>query len=178
MGLEKYSNENMREISMVEIAYEILEDENNTVSFNELYNQVAKEKELTDDEKTEYIAQFYTDLNVDGRFISVGSNVWGLKQWYPYDKTEEDIVVLEEAEIPKKKKKKKKKKSDTDNIDEEPEEDYLKEDLTDVDAGFAEEDNVNLFGQMDEEREDAEDDDFEGDEEETDDLDTDENEEK
>ena len=37
---------------------------------------------------------------------------------------------------------------------------------------------MNLFGQMEEEREDAEDDTFEGDEEETDDLDVDDEEEK
>lgn len=177
MGLEKYAKEDMKEISMIEIAYEFLQDENQSVSFSDLYNKVAKGKEFTEEDKKTFISQFYTDLNVDGRFIPVGSNVWGLKQWYPFDKTEEDIIKLEEVERPKRKKKKRK-KSDTDTIDDEPEEDYLKEDLQDVDGGFSEDDDVNLFGQMEEEREDAEDDTFEGDEEETDDLDVDDEEEK
>ncbi|MFB9973725.1 DNA-directed RNA polymerase subunit delta [Allobacillus sp. SKP2-8] len=174
MGLEKYANEDMKEISMIEIAYEYLQDENQSVSFSDLYNKIAEEKEMSEQDKKTFISQFYTDLNVDGRFIPVGSNVWGLKQWYPFDKTEEDIIKLEEVERPKRKKKKRK-KSDTDTIADEPEEDYLKEDLQDVDAGFSEEDDGNLFGQ---EEEESEDEFFDEDEEEVEDFDEDDEEEK
>ncbi|MBR7554069.1 DNA-directed RNA polymerase subunit delta [Allobacillus sp. GCM10007491] len=173
MGLEKYANEDIREVSMIEIAYEYLQDENQSVSFSDLYNKIAEEKEMTEEDKKKFISQFYTDLNVDGRFIPVGSNVWGLKQWYPFDKTEEDIIKLEEVERPKRKKKKRK-KSDTDTIDDEPEEDYLKEDLQDVDAGFSEEDDGNLFGQAEEESEDE----FFDEDEEVEDFDEEDEEEK
>ncbi|MFC0013957.1 MULTISPECIES: DNA-directed RNA polymerase subunit delta [Allobacillus] len=173
MGLEKYANEDMKEISMIEIAYEYLQDENQSVSFSDLYNKIAEEKEMSEQDKKTFISQFYTDLNVDGRFIPVGSNVWGLKQWYPFDKTEEDIIKLEEVERPKRKKKKRK-KSDTDTIEDEPEEDYLNVDLQDVDAGFSEEDDGNLFGQAEEESEDE----FFDEDEEVEDFDEEDEEEK
>ncbi|PWZ93323.1 DNA-directed RNA polymerase subunit delta, partial [Staphylococcus pseudintermedius] len=38
------------------------------------------------------IVQFYTDLNTDGRFLSVGDNVWGLRDWYSVDDIEEKIA--------------------------------------------------------------------------------------
>ncbi|MQH79788.1 DNA-directed RNA polymerase subunit delta, partial [Escherichia coli] len=36
--------------------------------------------------------QFYTDLNTDGRFLNVGENLWGLRDWYSVDDIEEKIA--------------------------------------------------------------------------------------
>ena len=38
------------------------------------------------------IVQFYTDLNTDGRFLNVGENLWGLRDWYSVDDIEEKIA--------------------------------------------------------------------------------------
>src|SRR5699024_8147805 len=54
----------------------------------------------------------------DGRFLALGSNVWGLKRWYPVDQIDEEISMT-----PKKKKKSSKKDAEEEIIDEEEDED-------------------------------------------------------
>ncbi|MGP4072343.1 DNA-directed RNA polymerase subunit delta [Piscibacillus sp. B03] len=144
MTLEKYTKEELKEVSMVEVAYEILAEEKKAMNFNEIFELIAEAKEFTQEEKEEYIVQFYTDLNIDGRFMSVGSNIWGLKKWYPYDQQEDDTISFNE-EIPKKKKKKKKKEDDAELLEDEVEPELGEEDFT------IEEDDEELFDDDDDE---------------------------
>lgn len=64
----------------------------------------------SDEEIRERLAQFYTDLNVDGSFISLGDNTWGLRAWYPFESIDEATVGEneedEEDDRPKKKRRK------------------------------------------------------------------------
>ncbi|MBO8156604.1 MAG: DNA-directed RNA polymerase subunit delta [Bacillaceae bacterium] len=127
MSLEKYTQEELAEMSMINIAMEILLEQKQAMDFKEIFDRVAELKGLTPEEKEELIAQFYTDLNIDGRFMTVGSNLWGLKRWYPVDQIEEDITPT----VRKKKKKKAKKKVE-DEIDIMDDEDLL-DDEDDID---------------------------------------------
>ncbi len=110
VSLTKYSKEEVKEMSMIDIAYEIMLEENQAKNFQDIFKLVAEARDFSEEEKQQFISQFYTDLNIDGRFLSVGSNLWGLKHWYPFDQTVEDAFVAEEK--PKKKKKKKKAKEE------------------------------------------------------------------
>src|SRR5699024_3096571 len=56
-------------------------------------NEVAKLKNFTDAQRQDLLARFYTDLNVDGRFMTLGSNVWGLERWYPVVQTTEKSLA-------------------------------------------------------------------------------------
>ncbi|MDQ0160579.1 DNA-directed RNA polymerase subunit delta [Alkalibacillus salilacus] len=138
MSLEKYTQEEIQEMSMIDIAYEIMLGDHQAKNFQDMYQLVAEAKEFSQKEKEQYISQFYTDLNIDGRFLSVGSNLWGLKHWYPFDQTVEDAFVAEEK--PKKKQKKKKK-----DKAEEPaaEDETLLED--DIDTSGEESESEELF---------------------------------
>ncbi|SFB26133.1 DNA-directed RNA polymerase subunit delta [Lentibacillus halodurans] len=118
MSLKNYSREELEVKSMVELANERLWDEKKAMDFNELYDQIAEFKGFTEEQKQEYIAQFYTDLTLDGRFLTVSSGVWGLKRWYPVEQMDEIVSTA-----PKKKKAKKKKKEEVPR--EEPEEGNL-----------------------------------------------------
>lgn len=40
----------------------------------------------------ETIARLYTTLSLDGRFLSVGHNLWALRDWYPLEKREADVA--------------------------------------------------------------------------------------
>nr|WP_245301552.1 DNA-directed RNA polymerase subunit delta [Virgibacillus natechei] len=85
---------------MIELATSELLDVKKALSYNEIFDRVAELKEFSAEEKKENIAQFYTDLNVDGRFITIGQNMWGLKRWYPVEQMDEEVTAA-----PKKKKK-------------------------------------------------------------------------
>src|SRR5690625_3688631 len=80
-------------MSMIELANIILAEEKEAMNFNDLYSKIAERKEFSDSEKEANIARFYTDLNVDGRFTTLGSNIWGLKRWYPVDQTSEKSLA-------------------------------------------------------------------------------------
>lgn len=99
MSLKQYSHADVKQMAMIELANSVLVEEKKALHFKDIFDKVAEMKELSEEEKTAYIAQFYTDLNVDGRFITIGENMWGLKRWYPVEKMDE------EGGAPKKKKK-------------------------------------------------------------------------
>ncbi|WP_079528315.1 DNA-directed RNA polymerase subunit delta [Halobacillus hunanensis] len=160
MSVKELSKEQIEEISMIDFATLILKDQREAMDFNDIFDRISSMKGFTEAQKEEYIAQFYTDLNVDGQFMTIGTNRWGLKSWYPVEQLEEEI-----ANLPQKRKKKKKKKPSKLLEDELGAEGY---DDNDDDL----EDDIDL---TDEDLDLDEDDDYEGDYEE-DDLDEEEKE--
>lgn len=107
MTSKKRTKELMEKRPMIELAALILGDNKSDMSFKELFDQVADMKGLNDAQRNELLARFYTDLNMDGRFMTLGSNVWGLKKWYPANQTTEKSLAAsrkkeqEEAELEK-----------------------------------------------------------------------------
>ena len=165
MSLKELAPEQLQEMSMIEMAFYILEKNKQAVSFQELWDQLVEAVGMSEEEAKAKIAQFYTDMNIDGRFISVGENRWGLRSWYPVDQIEDDAI----AET-KTKKKKKKKAVVEDDLDEEFDEDeFDDEDLDLLDDEDYDEDDEDLddddFDEDDDfDDDDLDDDDFEDDE--------------
>ena len=102
----QYSKEELSEMSLIEIAYEIMLDKKKAIPFSEIIEELKKLLGHSDEEIKSKIAQFYTDLNIDGRFLSLGENQWGLRIWYPVDQVVEEIVNPVKAKKKKKAKKK------------------------------------------------------------------------
>lgn len=98
MELEKFKDANKDELSMIEVAHEILHQRGETMAFADLTNEIQVYLGKSDEEIRDRLAQFYTDLNIDGSFISLGDNVWGLRSWYPYDSIDEALVHGEDEE--------------------------------------------------------------------------------
>src|SRR5699024_11190955 len=95
---------------MIEVAHAILEERGDIMDFSDLVNQIQNYLEKSDQEIRESLPQFYTDLNIDGSFISLGDNRWGLRSWYPIDSIDEEVTHAgeeEEDELPRRKKRKK-----------------------------------------------------------------------
>jgi len=160
MSLDQYTPEQLKEMSMLEVAYEIFLGRKDAITFNELVDEVAKVLELSQEEVQAKVSQFYTDINIDGRFITLGDNRWGLRTWYPYEQIDEEVTHTEK---PKKKKKSKKKDEDDDILGF----DDLDEDDLDFDEDYDEEDeDLDDIDEEEEEFDDVdEDEDFDDDEE-------------
>jgi len=109
LELKKLDGINKNELSMVEVAHAILEAKNEVLDFNQLLVEIQEYMELSDEALEARMARFYTDLNIDGSFISLGDNRWGLRDWYPIDSIDEEIATsMEDEEVKKPRKKRKK----------------------------------------------------------------------
>ena len=110
MELSIFDGLNKDELSMIEVAHAILEERADVMDFSDLVNQIQNYLGKSDSEIRDALAQFYTDLNIDGSFISLGDNRWGLRSWYAIDSIDEEVnhgLEDEEEDAPRRKKRKK-----------------------------------------------------------------------
>lgn len=107
MEFERFDGQNRNELSMIEVAHAILEQNGEVVEFATLLKQIKEFLGLSAEVVQRETPQFYTDLNIDGSFISLGENRWGLRSWYPVDFIDEEVTQGNEDETPRRKKRKK-----------------------------------------------------------------------
>ncbi|MDN4524760.1 DNA-directed RNA polymerase subunit delta [Fictibacillus fluitans] len=130
--IKTHSKEEIMEMAMVEIAFEILKEEKDTISFYDLVKRIKDLKGISEAAVQRRLAHFYTDMNIDGRFVSLGDNKWGLKAWYPIESSEEE---LGNTNKPTKRKKVVAEDEDFEDYDEDFEEEDF--DALDADDEFA-----------------------------------------
>jgi DNA-directed RNA polymerase subunit delta len=128
VSLKQLSKEELRQTSFIELAHEIMTDKKQAVTFQELLKEIKRLLEISESEVKSRLVQFYTDLNIDGRFIALGENRWGLREWYPVDQIEEETVPTMKSTKKKKAKKKVEEDLDLDEFEDLDEED-LDDDL-------------------------------------------------
>nr|WP_246593628.1 DNA-directed RNA polymerase subunit delta [Evansella tamaricis] len=136
-------------MAMLEVAYELLKESRASNDYYALLKEVAATKGLTEEQMTKRIAHLYTEMSVDGRFVNVGDNQWGLRAWFPFDQTEEE---LSQANKTRKKKRR-----------EEDEDDYLEDDEEDFDEFEDLEDELDELANEEDEDYDSDDDDDDAD---------------
>lgn len=161
---------------MVDLAFLILKKANEPYYYPDLMKEVARHRGLTNEQATNMIAQLYTEINIDGRFACVGTNLWGLKRWYPLEKSEDPVVGAKRPRIIN--------DEDDDDLDEDPvfsadeedaadeDDDLFDNDEDDVDEDVIVDDEVEdeeeeIEGEEldeEEEEEDEEEEEFEGEE--------------
>lgn len=193
MRLYDLEGTNRSELSMIEVAHAILEETGEVLDFNVLLVRVKEYLGMSEAELERRMTHFYTNLNIDGSFISLGENRWGLRSWYPIDSIDEEILsTVDEDEVKIRRKKRKKLNafatSEDDDVidynDDDPEDSYSadedeeeedlekEEDLDEVKDEDAEDLDVAIDDDMDDVPESIEedltliDDDFEEEEEE------------
>ncbi|HAP6403864.1 TPA: DNA-directed RNA polymerase subunit delta [Enterococcus faecium] len=149
MEISVFEGANKSELSMIEVAHAILEQRGDVMDFSDLANQIQNYLGKSDSEIRDSLAQFYTDLNIDGSFISLGDNRWGLRSWYAIDSIDEEVnhgMDEEDEDTPRRRKRKKVNafiNDDEDAID------YNDDDPEDTD--LTEEDDDDLFDDDDDE---------------------------
>lgn len=152
VSLQQLTHDEIDHLSMIELGVKILKEENKAMNYKVIFNKIAELKDFTDEQKQNMMAQFYTDMNVDGRFLTLGSGMWGLKRWYPVEQAEEEIT-----EEPKKKTKKKKKKAEViDDVDDDL--DVTDDEIDDIVSDLGDDlDDDDFEDDLDEDLEDLED---------------------
>ncbi|WP_454265716.1 DNA-directed RNA polymerase subunit delta [Rossellomorea marisflavi] len=166
LSLKQLSKEELRQTAFIELAHAVLKERKQALGFKEILDEVTSLTGASKEEVKSRLAQFYTDLNIDGQFLALGDNRWGLREWYPVDQIEEETVPTMKSSA----KKKKAKKTDEDDLDLDEFDDLEDEDLDFEDLDDTEEDDLTDGDDLDEE--DA--DDVEDLDEEEEDLDIDE----
>jgi len=129
--------ENKDNKSLLEVAIEIQKTAKDKTTFLDLYKKVSTALKLTEDEKKQHIAQFYTDITSCGDFVYCGEDLWDLKEnletsaleseFYQEHMAEEETEEeIEEKKERARKAKARKKQAETveDIVDEEQMDDY------------------------------------------------------
>jgi len=155
MNFREMTKEQLAEESLINLAYAILNEKRAAVSFNELLTIIQELVGHSDEEMKARLLQFYTDINVDGRFLFNQETGWGLREWYKVEQIEEETA----PSVKTHKKKSKAAVEDEDDLDEDIEEEDI--DFDEDFEEFVEDDDLDE--EEEEEEEDKEDIDFEDD---------------
>ena len=85
---------------MIEVAFQVLTNNGSAMPFVELWKQVSQEMGFTQTQFEDNIAQFYTDLSLDGRFLNMSQNTWDLRSRHTYSESvmDTDSIAIDEDE--------------------------------------------------------------------------------
>lgn len=86
--------------SMIETAYQVLSEQDQAMPFLALWDKVAKEMGFNQTQHDDNIAQFYSDLSMDGRFANLKGNSWDLRKRQSHANTviNPDSITLEDED--------------------------------------------------------------------------------
>lgn len=97
MKLRELSRDELIEESFVDLTYAMLEETHETKTYAELITEIENLLGLSKEDMKARLVQFYTDMNIDGRFLILGENRWGLREWYPVEQIEEESAPTVKA---------------------------------------------------------------------------------
>lgn len=81
----------MTDKSMTDVAFEIMSKKKRAMNFAKLWADVSK---ATGQDKSK-VAQFYSDLTLDGRFAALKDNKWDLKTRRKFSESHVDLKKIE-----------------------------------------------------------------------------------
>lgn len=94
MKLEKFSKEDLENMSYDDIAYEILSEKNKKMKIIDLFNAIGKILNLTEAQIEREIEDFFEMLTLDKRFIMLEDGSWDLR-----DRHSQNIVIEDDEDI-------------------------------------------------------------------------------
>ena len=133
MSLKTMKKEELELLSNKDIAYMILEERKNKLNTADLFKKIVKILELPETVYENKIAEFYTALSTDKRFVLLDNGKWDLRSNHTSDKL---IKVPEEEDD-----------EEEDEEEKEPEEEPIEEDNyddNDTDEDYTEDTNEEL----------------------------------
>lgn len=97
MNIREMTREQLAEESMIDIAYAVLAEKGEHLTLRQLMDEVRKLNGVTVRAMAEKLHRVNTDINIDGRFLSIDDIRWGLREWYPVDQLEAETAPVVRA---------------------------------------------------------------------------------
>lgn len=148
VDINQMKKEQLAEESIIDIAYAVLKENGEHLTLRQLMDEVRKLNGVTVRAMAEKLPRVNTDINIDGRFLSIDDIRWGLREWYPVDQLEAESAPVVRARRRKK------------AVDDEDEDDDIEEvdedgfDLIDVEEDDEDDDEEIVATDLEEEEED------------------------
>ena len=100
MKLINLSLEELELMSYTDLAYELIKENKKAMNTKDLFKEICNLLDLSEDEFTNKIGDFYTSLTIDKRFLLLPENEWDLRDNHSveisYDEEDEDEEEIEE----------------------------------------------------------------------------------
>ena len=77
--------------SLLDYAFDCISQSKEPVNFKDLWAYVVKESGMDEELAARKISSFYTNLLLDGRFVTLGENNWDLRTRHSFDKVHIDM---------------------------------------------------------------------------------------
>ncbi|MCR5505573.1 MAG: DNA-directed RNA polymerase subunit delta [Bacilli bacterium] len=77
--------------SLLEFAFDFVNESKEPVAFSDMWKYIVEQAGLSEEEAKARIASFYTNLMLDGRFVTLGENQWDLRIRQTFDKVHIDM---------------------------------------------------------------------------------------
>ena len=77
--------------SLLDHAYDYVSGQNQPSKFQDIWAYCVKEAGLTTEEAAQKVSRFYTNLMLDGRFVTLGENQWDLRVRHKYESVHIDM---------------------------------------------------------------------------------------
>lgn len=88
------TKEQLAEESSIDIAYAVLAEKGEHLTLRQLMDEVRKLNGVTVRAMAESLHRINTNINIDGRFLSIDDIRWGLREWYPVDQLEAETAPV------------------------------------------------------------------------------------
>ena len=72
--------------SNLDVAFDLIVNTGKEVSFKEIWEEVIRVQGYDEETAKRLMGQFYTNLSLDGRFVTLGDNKWDLRSRHTFDK--------------------------------------------------------------------------------------------
>ena len=84
----------MNDKSLIDYGFDVLNSSKDPIKFIDLFNKAVELSglELTDQEKKVRMSKFYTQLSLDGRFITLTDNFWDLRSRHVFEQVHLDMI--------------------------------------------------------------------------------------
>lgn len=97
MNIREMTREQLAEESNIDIAYAVLAETGESLTLRQLMDEVRKLNGVTVRAMADSLHRVNTDINIDGRFLSIDDIRWGLREWFPVEQLEVETAPVVRA---------------------------------------------------------------------------------